>query len=227
MIHPVIIGPKTRLAQELIAQLSQRSKEFAQPTIVARNESERVALQSQYPQTAVVDCCQVLTICASERLALFVCALGQVKARIEGESRQVISALEHEITCIQHLLSRQRPDALSLIFVSSVLAWSSEVNHFPYSGAKRLGESALRDVASEHFASKFSAIYPGRLVAERRWSKPTTLLATRYGEAAELMLNLVLKKPQTCIIGWDSRLFLMRGWLASCLPWTHWSRPQA
>ena len=221
MIHPVIIGPKTRLAQELIAQLSQRSNEFAQATILARNESEGIALQSQFPHSAVVDCSQALPPCAPQRLALFVCALGPVKARIEGESRQVISALDREVTCIQHLLSRQPHDALSLIFVSSVLAWSSEVNRFVYSGAKRLGESALRDVASEHLASTFTAIYPGRLVAERRWSKPTTLLATRYSEAAELMLNLVLKKPQTCIIGRDARLLLIRGWLANCLPWTH------
>lgn len=214
MIHPVIIGPKTRLARELMARMSQRSKEFAQATVVARNESEGLALRSQFPKTAVIDCCQALPSCAPGRLALFVCALGPVQARIEGESRQVISAIEREVTCMHQLLSRQPHDALSLIFVSSVLAWSSDVNRFLYSGAKRLGESALRDVASAHCASTFSAIYPGRLVAERRWSQPTTLLATRYSEVAELMLNLVLEKPQTRIIGWDARLHLMRGWFS-------------
>ena len=222
LIHPVIIGPKTRLARTLVAQLQMQPGTYARATIVARDEIEKKSLCEIYSQSLVIRFGELWPLSETERVAIFCCALGPVNTKCQNKSRQVTAALEREITGINQILSARQHHSLCLIFVSSVLAWSSSPNRFLYSGSKRLGESALRDMASAHPACSFSVVYPGRLVDERQW---TNLLSTRYCDLAKLMLRIANQGPQTRIVGWDARLLLVRDWLLNAFrPYTHHGR---
>jgi len=222
VVHPVIIGPKTRLARTLIAQLLKQPDTYTRATIVARDELEKKSLAEIFPQSLVIRFGETWPVCETERVVMFCCALGPVNTKCRNESYRITTVLEREISGISQILSARQHNPLCLIFVSSILAWSSTPNRFLYSGAKRLGESALRDMALAHSGCSFSVVYPGRLVEDRQWA---SLLSTRYSDLATLMLRIADHGPQARIIGWDARLFLLRDWLLNAVrPFSHYGR---
>src|SRR5690606_8544326 len=161
----VVLGPRTRLGQQVVRQALAAGAEVV---AVARHERDEKAL-SDSPATVVR--IEELGRLAPGPVRVLVCAMGPV----QSGDRVATADVERDLAAVDSLLAGAT--AAEVVLVSSVLALAPKADRRHYGGWKCLVEDRLTELAEAHGA-RLAVLYPGRLVeGERRG--PRNLLGTR------------------------------------------------
>lgn len=208
--QPFVIGAKTRLARELVAQLQADSASWSMPVLLSRSPAEIEELRDTYPNCEIVVFDQMANTTSkrnSDPSVLFCCALGPIHPTTQSQPISDLQAVEKELEFLRALRATLSGHA-HVVFVSTVLAISSGSGRYYYSGWKRLIEAAIHELMRDFPDTHVSVVYPGRLV-EAKNSIPSWL-STTYGCAAQIMVKLGRSSSTRRIIGIDSRLLLLK-----------------
>lgn len=205
----VVFGPRTRLGAEFVrgAAPVRRSLYAA-----ARNGLEVEAVRAAWPGATVLllpglagldgraaDCVEILLL-----------AFGPVRPGPGGYSDGQ-AAFARDLAGIDAILDARRGGKLRVVLVSTVLALAGpRPSRLGYAGWKLLAEAAVRERLAGCAGATLSVLYPGRLIAGRRLSKPSTWLATSYRKLARMVAKAASAGiPGRRVVGLDARLWLL------------------
>jgi nucleoside-diphosphate-sugar epimerase len=205
----LIVGGKTRLAQALHAQASQRGSAVR---VWCRSGAEQAALRALYPAAdlLVADDAAAGHQQPDAALCVVVCALGVVHPARPDWAHQ-LDALARDTATLATLLAQQA-SAPHLVLVSSVLALLPPRDRRHYAGFKNLAEASCATALGQAGGTRLSVVYPGRLVETRRGGPPAAWLATPYTALARRLLQIADgQQPLSQVVGLDARALLLAG----------------
>ncbi|NYG59745.1 hypothetical protein BJ980_002668 [Nocardioides daedukensis] len=203
-----VIGPKTRLGAEVLAQAKARGDATV---VIARGEVDEAVLADighDVRRPAGV----AAALAAGTRdprhtnpaMHLVICALGPVHTWQTAIDREVVA---RELGAIDEILAATT-GTTRVTYVSSVVALAPGADRRSYAGWKLLIEHRLREITARHGA-QLSVVYPGRLVEPADVQKPWHRLHTLYSRLAAHLEQLGRKGPSSKVIGLDARLWLL------------------
>ena len=166
----VILGPKTTLAGALLSSLDHPPEGLL---LVARHASEADELARRYPGIAVLPPSPAGNPLPEgvSSVVVYCCAVGPIHAGKPEwtEDQENASA---NLDALIRIANAYRSRPLHLIYVSSVLALMPRGTNTYYSGWKNIIEAGLQELIAPCERASYSVFYPGRLVTEKRWSRP-------------------------------------------------------
>lgn len=207
MTLTVVLGPKTRLGQAVIAELAGR------PVLAVARDAADVTALGLAPD-AVID---VTSGSLTDRVStlsdgpvrLVIAALGPVHP-VEPDFDADLAAVQRDLAYVDEVIASGR--AVQIVFVSSVIALAPGDDRRYYGGWKNLLEHLLeqRIAAAGHdnsTRSSLAVLYPGRLRSGRA-GKPWHLLHASYGTLSRAVLDGDLDMNSRRTLGVDSRIWL-------------------
>ncbi len=196
----VVLGPKTRLGQEIIAQAVARGEDVV---AVARDERDAAALEGSGAQVVVGP--SAADFAASS--VIYVCALGPVHTTDPVDHVATSAAVERDLAVIEKILAAS--SKVRVVLVSTVIAVAPGADRRFYGGWKCLVEQELLDrvVAG---GAELSVVYPGRLMADADMRRPWHRLHTRYFRLAQIVVKAGAGSPTSRVVGVDARMWLMK-----------------
>jgi hypothetical protein len=144
----------------------------------------------------------------AEPSVIFCCALGPIHPLPSKQPTSDMVAVQAELEFLRSLLATLQSVRVHVVFISTVLAVSSGVDRYYYSGWKRIIDSAIDEMTSHFQNVQFSVVYPGRLVEER--PNFQSWLSTTYCRAAQIIERVGRGTAIRKVIGIDSRLLLAK-----------------
>lgn len=196
----LVVGPKTRLGAEVIAQARRNGESVV---AIARGEVDEAALDGtgyDVRRAGVV----APALVGARSVRIVICALGPVHTRQTDVDRNVVA---RDLASVETLVAAAGPLA-HLVYVSSVVALAPGADRRSYGGWKMLIEHELREMAGQHSAD-LSVVYPGRLVGPADGQSLLNRLHTRYFRLASLVVQVGWEKPVSKVVGLDARLWLL------------------
>jgi hypothetical protein len=203
----VIFGPRTRLAQAVLAHDWVRGQS---PLCVARTPVEAEWIRTGYPAAEILPGWNQTAPPRVERepMGVLVCAAGVIHpgpACLTADHR----AAARDLAILETIAQAQSGDRMHVVFVSSVLALGRSPGRGYYAGWKALMEGAIAKIVERAPSACLSIVYPGRLVERRSVARPMSFLSTPYRHAAEVMIRTARSAaPRRAILGLDARLWL-------------------
>ncbi|HEY9566320.1 MAG TPA: hypothetical protein VIR30_21365 [Nocardioides sp.] len=206
-----VIGPKTRLGAEVLAQAKARGDATV---VIARGEvDEAVLADIGHDVRRPAEVAAALTAGTGGprdknlSVHLVICALGPVHTWQTAIDREVVA---RELGAIEEILvaTTGTTGTTRVSYVSSVVALAPGADRRSYAGWKLLIEHRLREITARHGA-QLSVVYPGRLVEPADVQKPWHRLHTLYSRLAAHLEQLGRKGPSSKVIGLDARLWLL------------------
>ncbi|HVK28896.1 MAG TPA: hypothetical protein VM575_11175 [Nocardioides sp.] len=210
MTGVVVVGPKTRLGREVVAQLS------GEPLLAVARDAADAAVVAGLPG---LDASRVVDAAAgqlSERVAalgsgavrLVITALGPVHPEAPRTSYDA-AAVVRDLGFIEQVLAAGRP--VRVVLVSTVIALAPGADRRYYGGWRSVVEQQLQQLVDERNRAggrvTLSVLYPGRLLdaAERRGR---LRLHTSYQSlAARALATGASEREVERIVGIDSRIW--------------------
>lgn len=173
MTATVLIGPKTRLGREVVAQLA------AEPLIAIARDAADAAVVAGLPgldPSRVVDAAsgqlaERVAALGSGPVRLVVAALGPVHPETPRTSYDAAGVVR-DLAFVEQVLAAGRP--VRIVLVSTILALAPGADRRYYGGWKALVEQQLQQLVDACTRAggeaSLSVLYPGRLLdaAERR-----------------------------------------------------------
>jgi nucleoside-diphosphate-sugar epimerase len=197
----VVLGPKTRLGQSLIARIAARGDDvFA----VARDEQDAAALAGC--GATVVD--GSLGV-AADSLVIYVCALGPVHP---GPAEASVDAdhVLRDLALVQKILDSAPAASARVVLVSTVIALAPGDDRRYYGGWKCLVEEELRQLLAERSTpAELSVLYPGRLLGDDERTRPWHRLHTTYTKLSDLVEKAGHRPASSRVVGVDARVWLL------------------
>ncbi len=192
----VVLGPRTRLGEELIARALGRGETVL---AVSRHARDDAALATS--GATVVRHDQVATVVPAGPVRLLICALGPVQSEDHVETADV----ERDLAVVEAVL--ERTTQAHVVLISSVLALAPKADRRRYAGWKCLVEDRVRAAAVRRRAS-LAVFYPGRLVEGTKSANPKSWMHTRYQKLGRVVDHSEQPKSLSRVVGLDARLWL-------------------
>jgi hypothetical protein len=204
-----LIGPQTRLAAALLQSSSwEKDTTFV---LVARSAREYDRLRLAHPGLAVHPAWQpdAPRLQPARPVAVLCCAFGMIHVELPNAAVD-LQRVSSDYRVLDSIVQQCADQPLHLVFISSVLALCPRSGREYYAGWKNVAEGLVRHTASGPRAT-VSVFYPGRLVDLKTVRRPQSFLHTSYRELAERLVKHVRRnQPREAVVGWDSRLWLVR-----------------
>lgn len=206
----VLVGPKTRLGREVVAQLS------GAPLLAVARDAADATVVAGLPgldATRVVDAAagqlaERVAALGSGPVRLVITALGPVHPEAPRTSYDAAGAVR-DLGFIEQVLAAGRP--VQVVLVSTVIALAPGADRRYYGGWRSVVEQQLQQLVDERNRAggrvTLSVLYPGRLLdaAERRGR---LRLHTSYQSlAARALATGTSERQVERLIGIDSRIW--------------------
>lgn len=204
----VVVGPKTRLGQALVARATARGLDVY---AVARDDRDLAALRDSDATVLPAGGPDggLLGEAAPDSLRIFVCALGPV----HPEAPQAAVDSDHvvrDLGLIRRVLD-SAPDATAhVVLVSTVIALAPGEDRRYYGGWKGLVEQELRELLAQRSApADLSVLYPGRLMDDHERRRPWHRAHTSYTRLADIVERAAQRPGTSRVVGLDARAWLL------------------
>jgi len=196
----VVIGPRTQVGQELLAQLAGHDV-----VAVARHERDVAAL-SDATEARVALATDVSGVIADGAdLVLHVCALGPIHPEEPRDSDA--ATFERELAVIDGLVGATS-GSVRIVLVSTVIALAPTPDRRLYGGWKNLAEEHVDRIALRHGARvTVSVLYPGRIIAPSQRSGIGDRLSSTFTKIAASMLAEAGRPARRKVIGIDAKVW--------------------
>lgn len=208
----VVIGPKTRLAAEVLARLDGTGEAVV---LVARDPADVAVLEPAVrPGVTVVDASAddvgaAVTLAPREpegaTVRLVVAALGPVHPGPPDHEADA-AAVRRDLGVVEQVLGCELP--VHVVLVSTVIALAPGADRRYYGGWKALVEQQLGHLVAQHPGCALSVLHPGRLVAAADRG-PAQRVHTTYERLAALVLRADPARPRGRVVGADARIWLL------------------
>ncbi len=203
-VAAVVVGPKTRLGDALLARLGSGTT-YA----VARDEHDRADLASCGATVVGAGSTDALLGEGGPRpLRIHVCALGPLHpetARPDADAANV----ERDLEVVARLLDEAAGREVHVVLVSTILALGPGADRSYYAGWKNVVEGRLADLVDAHPGATLSVLYPGRLMAAQDRRRPWHRSHTTFERLAALMQDVSEGPGRSRIVGLDARAWLV------------------
>lgn len=200
----VVLGPKTRLGQALIARAAAEGHDVI---AIARDDRDLAALSGS-AATVVTAADAAALLGGVDTLHLHVCALGPVHPTAPEAADSANAA--RDLDLVRQLLDAAPTAAVHAVLVSTVIALAPGDDRRYYGGWKCLVEQQLRELLADRpAAAELSVAYPGRLMAHSERRRPWHRAHTTYPRLAELVEELGRRPGVSRVVGLDARAWLV------------------
>lgn len=204
----VVLGPKTRFGQALVARVRQ-----SEPVLlVARDAADAAGLETMFSASGdvqVADASQggltsAIKASGASQVRLVVAALGPVHPEqpaydVDG------AAVGRDLALVTQVLDAGVP--VQVVLVSTILALAPGEDRRYYGGWKGVVEQQVRQLVEEHPGATLSVLFPGRLVepGARVWQR----VHASYARLVSVTLALPSDRGVSRLVGLDTRIWLL------------------
>jgi hypothetical protein len=203
-VATVVVGPKTRLGDALLARLGSDST-YA----VARDERDRADLASCGATVVGGGSAGPLLGDGGPRpLRIHVCALGPVHPETAQPDLDA-AYVERDLDVVARLLGEADGREVHVVLVSTIIALGPGTDRSYYAGWKNVVEGRLADLVDAHPGASLSVLYPGRLMAAQDRRRPWHRSHTTFERLASLMQDVSEGPGRSRIVGLDARAWLV------------------
>ena len=210
----VLFGPRTRLAQSVLADDWVRGQSLI---CVARTPVEAEWIRGACPSSEILLGWNPAGIrwVNGGPAGVLMCAAGVIHPGLECLETDHRAVLR-DLGILEAIVRSQAGESVHVVFMSSVLALGRSPGRGYYAGWKAIMEGAVAGIVANAPRALLSILYPGRLMEERSIARPMSFLSTQYRRAAQAMIQAARStSPRRAVLGLDARLWLaVRGLVA-------------
>jgi hypothetical protein len=202
-----VFGPRSRLGRALCDAAELRAHRIL---LVARDAEEAEWIAANRPGAETLNAWEPSPSLPQgvSRIGVACCAFGVIHPGPPDPCSDAAAALR-DLRLIEVVLRAYRDRDVHVAFVSSVLALSPRRERAYYAGWKSVLQESIAAVVRPFPRARLSVLYPGRLVEERSFRRPASLLHSGYRQFGSALLEtLESGAPRRHVIGLDARLWL-------------------
>lgn len=220
MIATVVFGARTRLGRAVLDGIPRSAPVLLIARDPARHPSDSAELETLArgrSGTRVVGMAELSTLALPagvDGLRVVIAALGPIHptdADAASPFTEDAARVEAEIHALTRVLAAARAAgvAVSVVFVSTVLALAPGRRRRYYGGWKSLMEQLVEEAVERSSDGTLSVIHPGRIRTDESPLRPWQRVHASYARVAASVLAASSGPPQRRLVGVDARIWLV------------------